>query len=60
MDWIGPDQRTVMEGCLKLLELLKELEICCVLNDDTNVRGTCTPASQSVGTIWFPQMIEAG
>lgn len=61
VNWIGyQTERTVMEGCSKLLEVLKELEICCVLNDNTNVVGIWTPASQWVGTIWFPQMKEAG
>ncbi len=61
VNWIGyQTEKTVMEGCQKMLELVKELETCCILNDNTNVLGIWTPASVWVGTVWFPQMKAAG
>jgi len=60
-DWIGyQTEGTVREGCTKMLEALTKFNLTKVLNDNTHVLGIWTPAAQWLGTVWFPQMKQAG
>ncbi|WP_207423340.1 PAS domain-containing protein [Desertivirga brevis] len=61
VDWIGfHDLDSVQKGCLKMLEMLKKHKCDKVLNDNSNVRGTWSEASDWVGKEWFPLMEQAG
>ncbi len=61
VDWRGEqNHQTVKEGCERMLEYLKS-ELCHkVLNDNTNVRGSWSDASEWVALDWFPRMANAG
>lgn len=51
---------TIQEGCEKILHFMKECECYRILNDNTNVEGIWSGASNWVGQDWFPRMQAAG
>lgn len=65
-DWIYVNWRgyqnfdSVVAGCEKLLELMKEHACYKILNDNTLVEGQWSTASKWGGDIWIPAMREAG
>jgi len=60
-DWIGyQTENSVMTGCEKMLEALKQYGLTKVLNDNTNVLGIWTPAAKWVGENWLPRMKASG
>jgi hypothetical protein len=61
VDWIGyQTEKSVMEGCEKILEALIHYKVSKVLNDNTRVIGIWTPAAEWVGANWLPRMEAAG
>ncbi len=64
--WLQADWRgyqtvgTVQSGCERILELMVEHRTGRVLNDNTNVVGIWSGASEWVATDWFPRMTAAG
>lgn len=61
LDWHGNlNDDVVMEGALKLLELLKQERCSKVLNDNTNVTGLWADAAKWGSDVFFPQLYEAG
>jgi PAS domain S-box-containing protein len=59
--WKGyQDIETVQHGCLKMLEMLSRHKISDVINDNRDVLGTWSDASDWVGQVWFPLMEKAG
>jgi PAS domain S-box-containing protein len=59
--WNGyQDLVTVQHGCLKIFEMLSKHKVSNVLNDNRNVLGTWSDASDWVGQVWFPMMEKAG
>ncbi|TDG34915.1 PAS domain S-box protein [Pedobacter changchengzhani] len=61
MDWKGfQNLKTVQNGCLLALEMLKKYGAKKILNDNTHVLGTWSEASEWVGTELFPQMEQCG
>jgi len=61
VDWMGyQTERSVMDGCEKMLEALAYYKITKVLNDNTRVIGIWTPAAEWVGANWLPRMEKAG
>ena len=61
VDWIGYQNfDSVKKGCLIMLDLLKKNNCSKVLNDNTNVLGNWSEASDWGGTVWFPEMQKAG
>jgi PAS domain S-box-containing protein len=61
VNWIGyQNYDSVKKGCLIMLDLLKKNECTKVLNDNTNVMGNWSEASDWGGQYWFPAMQEAG
>lgn len=60
-DWIGyQSEKTIMEGCEKMLEALIHYKVARILNDNTRVVGIWTPAAEWVGANWLPRMKAAG
>lgn len=51
---------SVQNGCEQMLLLLKQHSCTKVLNDNTNVTGIWSGASEWVAVDWFPRMREAG
>jgi len=61
VDWTGyQTEKSVKDGCEKMLEALLHYKFTKVLNDNTKVLGIWTPASEWVGSNWLPRMKEAG
>jgi len=60
-DWKGfQNFDSVKKGCLIMLDLLKKNNCAKVLNDNTNVLGNWSEAADWGGTVWFPEIQEAG
>jgi PAS domain S-box-containing protein len=60
-DWTGfQDLASVKQGCLLLLEYVKKHKTDRIVNDNSNVTGTWSEASDWVGNVWFPLMEKAG
>jgi hypothetical protein len=51
---------SVKNGCEKMLLFLQKHDCHHVLNDNTNVSGVWSGASEWVATDWFPRMKDAG
>lgn len=51
---------SIKKGCEHMLELLKQHDCTSVLNDNTNVTGVWSGASEWVAVDWFPRMKAAG
>lgn len=61
VDWTGfQNIDTVQDGCMAILEALKENQAVKVVNDNTHVLGSWSEAAEWVGEIWFPIMESAG
>lgn len=61
VDWTGyQNMESVKHGCMQMLEMLKVNKCYKVLNDNTNVSGTWSDASEWAGKVWLPLMEEAG
>jgi len=61
VDWTGyQNLESVKHGCMKMLEMLKINKCYKVVNDNTNVSGTWSEASEWGGKKWLPLMEEAG
>jgi PAS domain S-box-containing protein len=61
VDWKGfQTVEAVKAGGLKMLEMLKAGGFDKVMNDNSNVTGTWSEASDWAGQEWFPMMDEAG
>lgn len=60
-NWVGEqDIETVKKGCNQLLFAMQELGYKKVLNDNRGVIGNWSEAADWVGTLWFPEMVNAG
>jgi hypothetical protein len=61
VNWRGyQNYDTVVTGCEKLLEVMKETACYRVLNNNTNLEGQWSTASKWGGEVWFPAMRAAG
>lgn len=61
LDWQGElTDGAVMEGALKLLELLKQERCSKVLNDNTRATGLWADAAKWGSDIFFPMLHQAG
>lgn len=61
VDWRNiPSDKSVKNGCDKMLVLLSQKSCPFVLNDNRNVIGPWNSAAQWVAEDWFPRMISAG
>ena len=61
LDWHGNlDDESVMEGALKLLELLKQERCTKVLNDNTHITGLWADAAKWGSDVFLPMLHEAG
>jgi two-component system CheB/CheR fusion protein len=61
VDWRGYlNLKTVQEGCMKMIEYLKENKYHKVLNSNINILGNWSDASDWVGKEWFPLIELAG
>lgn len=61
VDWTGyQNMESVKQGCMQMLDMLKINKCNKVVNDNTNVSGTWSDASEWAGRIWLPLMEEAG
>ena len=61
VDWKNkPSIGTVKNGCEEMLKLMKEKKCNKVLNDNTNVTGPWSGASEWVAKDWFPRMVSSG
>lgn len=61
VDWLGyQTERSIMEGCERILEALSNYKVSKVLNDNTRIVGIWTPAAEWVGANWLPRMEAAG
>lgn len=61
VDWTGfQDIASVKHGCILILEYLKTHSTDRIVNDNRNVTGTWSEASDWVGNVWFPLMEKAG
>ncbi|WP_406826154.1 MASE3 domain-containing protein [Pedobacter sp. KACC 23697] len=60
-NWTGHQNfRSVQNGGLQMIALLKSSGLKKVLNDNREVLGNWSEASDWAGKVWFPMMIEAG
>jgi PAS domain S-box-containing protein len=60
-DWLGfQDLTSVKHGCMLMLDMLRENKAEKVLNDNRNVLGTWSEASDWAGSEWLPMMEKAG
>lgn len=60
-NWIGfQTVATVKAGCEKILQALERKGYAKVLNDNTQVQGIWSGASEWVAVDWFPRMRTAG
>ena len=61
VDWTGfHDMGSVKQGCLIMLEMLKDNHCDRIVNDNTHVLGNWSEAVEWVGNVWFPMMSQAG
>lgn len=61
VDWLGfQNLESVQKGGLLMLEFLQKNQCEKVLNDNTNVKGNWSEASDWAGKVWFPMMQRAG
>lgn len=61
VDWTGyQNMESVKHGCMQMLEMLKVNKCVKVINDNTNVSGTWSEASEWAGKEWLHLMEEAG
>jgi hypothetical protein len=61
LNWHGNlDDDSVMQGALKLLELLRQERCVKVLNDNTNITGLWADAAKWGSDVFFPMLYEAG
>lgn len=61
VDWIGfQDMESVKKGCMMILDMVGENNCTKILNDNTNVLGTWSEASEWVGEEFFPMLEAAG
>ncbi len=61
LDWHGsPSDAEVMEGALKLLELVQQERCTKILNDNTRIHGLWAEAARWGGEVFFPQLYDAG
>ena len=61
VDWTGDqDLDSVREGCLQMLDCLRQERCSKVLNDNRRVTNMWSDASEWGGKVWFPMMAEAG
>jgi hypothetical protein len=61
VDWRNsPKVQTVKNGCEEMLKLLKKKSCSRVLNDNSNVTGQWSAATEWVAESWFPRMAAAG
>lgn len=61
VDWTGFQTiETVKEGGSKMIQMLKASGFKSVMNDNTNVIGSWSEASDWAGQEWFPMMEKAG
>lgn len=59
--WHGAqDGETVRAGATKMLEYVRDERCTKVLNDNTEVATMWSDAAEWGGTVWFPQMQQAG
>jgi hypothetical protein len=60
-NWTGEqDFDSVRNGCLQMLEVLKQERCHKVLNDNREVTSMWSDAAEWGGRVWFPLMAEAG
>ncbi|SOD12546.1 PAS domain S-box-containing protein [Pedobacter xixiisoli] len=61
VNWTGyQDFESVQNGGLRMIEVLGSSGLKKVLNDNREVLGNWSEASDWAGKVWFPMMIEAG
>lgn len=61
LDWTGfQNFDTVQKGCLRALEMITVHKCTSVLNDNRNVLGTWSEASDWAGEVFFPMMEKEG
>jgi hypothetical protein len=61
LDWHGNlTDDEVMQGAIKLLELIRQERCTKVLNDNTHLTGLWAEAARWGGEVFFPQLHEAG
>jgi len=61
VNWIGYQNfESVQNGGLQMIEVLRSSGLKKVLNDNREVLGNWSEASDWAGKVWFPMMIEAG
>lgn len=61
LDWTGfQNFDTVQKGCLKALDMISLHKCTSVLNDNRNVLGTWSEASDWAGEVFFPMMEKEG
>ncbi|NQX38150.1 two-component system, chemotaxis family, CheB/CheR fusion protein [Pedobacter steynii] len=61
VDWTGFQSfESVQRGGMLLLEMLRENQCNKILNDNRNVLGTWSEASEWAGEVWFPMIEKAG
>lgn len=61
VNWRGyQNYESVVAGCEKMLELMKEKACYRILNDNTYVEGQWSAAAKWVAEEWFPSMREYG
>lgn len=61
VDWTGFQSfESVQHGGMLMLEMLRENKCTKVLNDNRNVLGTWSEASEWAGEVWFPMIEKAG
>lgn len=61
LDWLGHQNiKTVKQGCLKTLEMILRFKVKKILNNNTNVVGSWSDASEWVGAIFYPMMEKKG
>ncbi|MCX2739203.1 hypothetical protein [Pontibacter anaerobius] len=60
VNWRGyQNKESVMAGCLKMLDIMKEIACYRILNDNTLVEGQWSSAAKWLADKWFPAMFEA-
>ena len=61
VEWLGyQNYDSVVKGCGILLDLMRKNNCHLVLNDNTEVKGNWSEASDWGAEVWFPAMAEAG
>ena len=61
IDWTGKQtEESVKDGCMRMLQIMQDLETYNILNDNLQVVGDWNIAAPWVGRVWFPLMVQAG